>query len=145
MSQWIDPHNICSDNIAVDWSLVELMFSIAPDDFLLPTTQLTFNPGNGLQRDCATITVGSDTILEDDESFSVVLTTTDPDVTINPNTTVVTLTNDDSKYPCLTSLVVKIAGGSQRCERLQTQEIDTPAHYQYLLLLHSCRFTNSWL
>ena len=94
------------------------MFSIAPDDFLLPTTQLTFNPGNGLQRDCATIMVRSDTILEEDENFSVVLTTTDPDVTINPNTTVVTLTNDDSKYLCLTSLVVKITGGSQRCERL---------------------------
>ena len=84
------------------------MFSIAPDDFLLLTNQLTFNPGIGLQRDCATITVGSDTILEDDESFSVVLTTTDPDVTMSPSTAVVTLTNDDSKYLCLTSLVIKI-------------------------------------
>ena len=82
------------------------MFSTAPDDFLLPANQLTFNPGNGLQRDCATITVTSDTILEDDESFSVMLTTTDPDVTISPNTAVVTLTNDDSKYLCLTSLVI---------------------------------------
>ena len=89
--------------------------SIAPDDFSLPTTQLTFNPGNGLQRDCATIMVGSDTILEDDKSFSVELTTTDPDVTISPNTAVVTITNDDSKYLCLTSLVVTIAdGGGQR-------------------------------
>ena len=58
------------------------MFLIAPDDFLLPTTQLTFNLEKGIQRDCATITVGSDTILEDHESFSVELTTTDPDVTI---------------------------------------------------------------
>ena len=87
---------------------MELIFSIAPEDFLLLTNQLTFNPGNGLQRDCATITVGSDTILEDDESFSVALTTTDPDVTISPSTAVVTLTNDDSKYLCLTSLVIKI-------------------------------------
>ena len=84
------------------------MFSIAPGDFQSLMDQLTFNPGNGLQRDCATITVGSDTILEDDERFSVVLTTTDPDVTIDPNTTVITLTNDDSKYLCLTSLVIAI-------------------------------------
>ena len=79
---------------------MELVFSIAPGDFLSLVDQLTFNPGSGLQRDCATITVGSDTILEDDESFSVVLTSTDPDVTINPNTAVVTLTNDDGKYLC---------------------------------------------
>ena len=88
------------------------MFSTAPSDFLLLTNQLTFNPGSGLQRDCATITVVSDTILEDDESFSVVLTTTDPDVTIDPNTAVVTLTNDDGKYMCLTYLVITIADGA---------------------------------
>ena len=92
---------------------MELVFSIAPDDFLSLTNQLTFNPGNGLQRDCATITAGSDTILEDDESFSVVLTTTDPDVTISPNTTVVTVTNDDSKYLCLTSLIITITNEGQ--------------------------------
>ena len=83
---------------------MKLVFSIAPGDFLSLVDQLTFNPGSGLQRDCATITVGNDTILEDDESFSVVLTSTDPDVTINPNTAVVTLTNDDGKYLCLTIL-----------------------------------------
>ena len=89
------------------------MFSIAPGDFLLVRNQLTFNPGSGLQRDCATITVGSDTTLEDDESFSVVLTTTDPDVIISPNTAVVTITNDDSKYLCLTSLVITITNEGQ--------------------------------
>ena len=88
------------------------MFSVATGDLLLLTNQLTFNPGSGLQRDCATITVGSDTILEDDESFSVVMTTTDPDVTISPNIAVVTITDDDSK---LTSLVITITdGASQR-------------------------------
>ena len=91
------------------------MFPTAPGDFLLLTNQLTFNPGNGLQQDCATIMIGSDTILEDDESFSMELTTTDPDVSISPSTAVVTLTNDNSKYLCLTSLVVTIAdGGGQR-------------------------------
>ena len=88
---------------------MELVFSVVPGDFQSLMDQLTFNSGSGLQRDCATITVGSDTILEDDESFSVVLTTTDPDVTISPNTAVVTLTNDDSKYLCLTTLVITIA------------------------------------
>ena len=87
---------------------MELVFSIAPGDFLSLVDQLIFNPGNGLQRDCATITVTNDTILEDDELFSVVLTTTDPDVTISPNTAVVTLTNDDGKYLCLTILVITI-------------------------------------
>ena len=41
--------------------------------------------------------VENDLTLEDDESFSVVLTTTDPGITISPNITVVTITNDDSK------------------------------------------------
>ena len=80
---------------------MELVFSAAPGDFLLVRNQLTFNPGSGLQRDCAAITVGSDTILEDDESFSVVLTTTDPDIIrFGPNITVVTITDDDSKQSC---------------------------------------------
>ena len=84
------------------------MFCIAPGDFSSLMDQLTFNPGSGLQRDCATIAVGSDTGLEDDESFSVVLTTTDSDVIISRNTAVVTITNDDSKYLCLTSFVITI-------------------------------------
>ena len=92
---------------------MELVFSIAPGDFSSLVDQLTFNPGSGLQRDCATITVGSDTILEDDESFSVVLTTTDPDVIISRNAAVVTITNDDSKYLCLTSCVITITNEGQ--------------------------------
>ena len=87
-------------------------FLLAPGDFSSLVDQLTFNSGSGLQQDCAAITVGSDTILEDDESFSVVLTTTDPDVIISRNTAVVTITNDDSKYLCLISLVVKITNES---------------------------------
>ena len=88
---------------------MELVFSIAPaGDFSSLMDQLTFNSGSGLQRECATITVGSDTTLEDNESFSVVLTTTDPDVIISQNTAVVTIINDDSKYLCLTSLVITI-------------------------------------
>ena len=73
------------------------MFSVAPGDFSLLTEQLTFNPENGSQRDCAIIMVENDLTLEDDESFSVILTTTDPDVIIAPNLTVVTITDDDSK------------------------------------------------
>ena len=92
---------------------MELVFSIAPGDFSSLVDQLTFNPGSGLQQDCATITVGSDTTLEDDESFSVVLTTTDPDVIISPNTAFVTITNDDSKYLCLTSCVITITNESR--------------------------------
>ena len=92
---------------------MELVFSIAPGDFLSLVDQLTFNPGSGLQRDCATITVGRDITLEDDESFSVVLTTTDPDVIISRNTTVVTITDDDSKYLWLTSLFITITNEGQ--------------------------------
>ena len=73
------------------------MFSVAPGDFSLLTEQLTFNPGNGSQQDCAIIMVENDLTLEDDERFSVVLTTTDPAITISPNLTVVTIINDDSK------------------------------------------------
>ena len=78
-----------------------VLFSVAPGDFSLLTEQLTFNPGNGSQHDCAIIMVENDLILEDDESFSVVLTTTDPDIIrFGPNITVVTITDDDSKQSC---------------------------------------------
>ena len=73
------------------------MFSVAPGDFSLLTEQLTFNPGNDSQRDCAIIMVENDLILEDDESLSVVLTTTDPDIIIGPNLAIVTITDNDSK------------------------------------------------
>ena len=100
-----------NSNIVVQ-SLVELLFSIAPGDFSSLVDQLTFNPGSGVQQDCATITVVSDITLEDDESFPVVLTTTDPDVIVSRNTAVVTITNDDSKYLCLTFLVITITASA---------------------------------
>ena len=69
-----------------------------PGDYAQPTpTDLTFLPGTTLQ--CASISISDDAILENDESFSVQLTSTDPAVTLSPSASSATITigNDDSK------------------------------------------------
>ena len=58
---------------------------------------LTFDPGADTLEDCATVLIENDLILEDDEIFFVVLSTTDPDVSIRPTSAIITITNDDSK------------------------------------------------
>lgn len=74
---------------------------LAPGDFLPLMDQLTFDPGDDTSQDCATVFIENDVILEDVERFSVILVTTDPDVSIRPDSAAVTITDDDSK--CLPS------------------------------------------
>jgi len=67
-----------------------------PEDFAPPIPmELTFLPG-AAER-CASISISNDTILEDDELFSVQLDTTDQAVTLSPGSANVTIVDDDGK------------------------------------------------
>ena len=51
----------------------------------------------GISQQCANIAISDDAILENDELFSVQLTTTDQAVTLSPSSATVTIGDDDSK------------------------------------------------
>ena len=63
-------------------------------DYSLIPENTTFSPGmTGPQ--CQSISITDDSILENDEVFVVALTTTDQNVILNPNTTSVTILDND--------------------------------------------------
>ena len=60
---------------------------------------LTFDGSN--TRECSEVPITDDNIYEDDETFSVTLTTGDEDVTLEPDSGVVTITDDDGGLNCV--------------------------------------------
>ena len=58
---------------------------------------LTFNSGNQDAMLCIDVPIDNDNLCEADEIFDVTLTTLDPAVTLDPDTGIVTITNDDGK------------------------------------------------
>ena len=75
--------------------LYYLVSPTAAIDYTTVTAQLTFQATVNLQ--CSSISIIDDTILENDEVFSVQLSTLDPDVNLTPSTATVTIENDDSE------------------------------------------------
>ena len=73
---------------------------------------LTFTPGSGSQQRCRDITILDDTVVESTESFFVSLGTSASDadhVSFNSlGTTVVSITNDDSKCQHICCSVVAV-------------------------------------
>ena len=63
-------------------------------DYKLIPENITFSPGMAGPQ-CQSISITDDSILENDEVFVVALTTTDQNVILNPNTTSVTILDDD--------------------------------------------------
>ncbi len=61
------------------------------------TAQLQFNPSQ--EHQCFNITILDDTIMESEEEFQVTLTTVMENVTLDPNTTTITVADDDGKHP----------------------------------------------
>ena len=69
-----------------------------PGDFAQPTpADLTFLQGTTLQ--CASISIFDDAVLENDELFSVQLTSTDPAVTVSPSARSANITIADDDIP----------------------------------------------
>ena len=63
------------------------------EDYTSITMVLTFDGSN--TRGCSDVPITDDVIYEDDETFSVTLTTGDGDVTLEPDSGVVTITDED--------------------------------------------------
>jgi len=62
-------------------------------DYVSTSVTLTFDESS--TRVCGDISITPDDIYEDDETFSVTLTTGDGDVTLEPDSGVVTITDED--------------------------------------------------
>jgi len=71
------------------------LFYSAGLDFPPTVEVLNFLPGMG--RQCACIEILQDTEVEDNETFSVMLSTTSPDVMITRNAATITIMDDDCK------------------------------------------------
>ena len=63
--------------------------------------ELRFRVASATQPQCADIQLVDDSILENDETFLVILSSSDSVVMINPNTATVTISNDDGKLGIL--------------------------------------------
>ena len=73
-------------------------------DYAQPTPmELTFL--QGVSQQCANISIFDDAILENDEFFSVSLTTTNQAVTLSPSSATITIGDDDSKSFSLCILI----------------------------------------
>ena len=74
------------------WVFIFTVFN----DYAQPTPmELVFEQGTAQQ--CASISISDDAILENNELFSVQLTTTDQAVMLSPSSATVTIEDDDSK------------------------------------------------
>ena len=89
------------DSQSVHYSspLYYLVSPTASNDYTAVTAQLTFQPTVTLQ--CRSVPIINDTILENDEVFSVQLITLDQDVNLTLSTATVTIEDNDSEYRTL--------------------------------------------
>jgi len=78
------------------FATISLLVLAAGRDFLAPmSTTLTFFPANSPEPRCVTISIEDDHTLEDTESFSVHLATSDDDVKLLYNYSTITILDDD--------------------------------------------------
>ena len=86
-----------------------LIISVAPADYALspPNGEVVFPAGTVATTIMLfTITTTSDTILEDDEVFTVEIAGTIPTSTIGtPNTQTLTILNDDGEFFCISGML----------------------------------------
>ena len=72
------------------------MVPTAPDDYTSVENVLTFSPG--VNESCTTVfPIVDDSVLESNEVFSVTLSTTDSDVSLDPISATVTILDNDGK------------------------------------------------
>ena len=71
---------------------------MAGGDYISAISAETFTSGSmGGAARCVNISIIDDRALEDNETFTVVLTTSDPDVILGTSRTTVTITDNDGK------------------------------------------------
>ena len=104
-TEWSDEHIIMYVGhwyILICWTLLDYRsiytnyFYPDGEDYRADPRVLTFSPG--VDRVCFDVSIIDDNRYELNEDFFVNLTTSDPQVDINPMTAVVTILDDESKY-----------------------------------------------
>lgn len=71
---------------------------VGTDDYSpVSSMELSFRVASATQPQCADIQLEDDSVLESDETFLVILNSSDSAVLTDPNTATVTINNDDSK------------------------------------------------
>lgn len=94
-------------NIISSGSYISFYFC-SEQDFDLPGTSLVFPSGSTISSEqCQLITIVNDGVREDTEEFSITLSSQDPDVVLQPNTTQVLIIDNDSeqKQPQLSAYI----------------------------------------
>ena len=89
----------CDDN---DESLdyIAILHIAAPDDYSALQSLLTFTPGVNVS--CATVVpIIDDAVVEDNQTFNVVLSTEDPNVLLDPASATVTIVDNDGEIAYL--------------------------------------------
>ena len=75
--------------------------------------ELRFRAVSATQPQCADIQLVDDSILENDETFIVILSSSDSVAMINPNTATVTISNNDGKLDILLLTEVLLSNDQQ--------------------------------
>lgn len=70
------------------------MLTVVAEDFTALSTSQTFQPGQ-TEMECASVTVNDDSIPEEDESLTLMLSSNDPDVTPNIVSSVAIIMDND--------------------------------------------------
>ena len=100
----------------------------ALDDFTTMRNVLVFTFIPGVNELCTSeISIIDDLVLEDNETFSILLSTTDLDVSLEPSSASVTIVDNDSKgvlYPLVSGVIMQLFISSQTllwaCNNLPT-------------------------
>ena len=69
---------------------------VAPGDYTA-LTNITVTIAAGEMMNCSTVMVVNDTLLEEDETFTIMLTSSDTGVNLGNNQTTITIIDDDCK------------------------------------------------
>lgn len=81
--------------VTLSYTYIYFIFS-ASTDFNTTIQELEFGPQSSEQQQCVNITIISDAVLEFDEVFSVVLTSSANNIRISRNSSTITILDDDS-------------------------------------------------
>lgn len=84
-----------------DLWLVALPFSTVNNDIALQNGQVVVFSAISSNQQCFDVDIISDNFVENDETYTLTLETTNSAVTLAPPTTLITITNDDCKLNIL--------------------------------------------
>ena len=100
VSKWgnLSPQHACARVWALRIIPLQCIeFSVAMDSYYrFTSSDITFPSGSSdSTAGCVSITILDDTVLEENQAFTVTLTTSDPDVLLGNNVTVITIEDND--------------------------------------------------